>query len=81
MKRYNYRWPQQLVFGHLNAGEFFSFYGDNVVYQKLSTLMFVEVEASVIGQKIMAKIKPNASAKRVKSLQLPVTDCMNSLFP
>jgi hypothetical protein len=81
MKRYSYKYPQQLVFGHLNAGEFFSFSGDNVVYQKLTTWMYVEVEARVIGQKIIAKIKTNASAKRAKSLQLPVTDCMNSLFP
>ena len=81
MKRYNYKFPQQLVFGHLNVGEFFSFSGDNVVYQKLTTFMYVEIEARVIGQKIIAKITNNATPKRAKSLQLPVTDCMNSLFP
>jgi hypothetical protein len=72
MKRYTYKFPQTLVFGHLNVGEVFRFEGDDTVYQKLSTFLHVPVEVYFIGLKLQIKIKPSAAAKRAKSLNLPI---------
>lgn len=77
-----YKFPEQLTFGHLKHGDLFTFVGDdkNKIYQKLSTFLHVEVNANLIGHKIVSKIKPNASAKRAKSLSLPVTDSILNLI-
>jgi hypothetical protein len=62
MKRYTYK-----QFGHLSFGNIFGFLGDDRIYQKLTSTLYIEV--NVVDKKYKSKV---VSPKRILNLKFPV---------
>jgi hypothetical protein len=77
VQQYVYRFPQQLVFGHLNIGERFCFPTKDGVFKKISPRRYIEIEVYFInGTRVKERSIPSAKVQTITTPKIPVVDSL-----
>ncbi len=75
LERYTYRFPQQLVFGHLKIGERFCFPTKDGVFKKISPSRYIEIEVHLVnGTRLKERSIPSAKVQTITTPKILVVD-------